>query len=101
LDYFSQVRPLIEALKLATENKDWDEVKTLDEQLRSQIEVWVKGVSTEEEKASLGTLLRKLETIIALVKDGAIKHRAQLQEELSRLNKEQKAVASYKRSGLL
>lgn len=98
LDYFAQIKPLIEDLKTATQAQDWDRVSQLDDNLRQQIKDWVAAPHSERDNEELTTVLKRLQTIIALVQQGAQKHLDELQQELSRFSKDQKAAAVYRDS---
>lgn len=101
LDYFAQLKPLIEDLKAATQTQDWDRVARLDDRLRQQIKDWVAAPHSERDNEELSAALQRLQKIIALVQQGAQKHRDELQQELSRFSKDQKAAAVYRDSDRL
>lgn len=92
-----ELMSILRAFKDATEAKDWDKIKSLDEDFRNGVEAAVTAM-TDADSEQLAAFLKKAQAVYRLVQSGADKNKAEIREALMRLSKEQKAVASYENS---
>lgn len=88
----------LKGFRAATESNDWERVRELDLSFREQVELSIQAMQSEADREFLTRFLQTAQSVYELVKTGAEKNKAEIAEELTRLSKDQKAVASYQRS---
>ena len=96
--HIDKLMQILKGFRTATENKEWETVGNLDQQFREQVELAVSNTVSEEDRKILRQFLQRAQSVYELVKAGAEKNKAEIAQELTRLSKEQKAVASYQKS---
>ena len=95
MDYFSEFKPLLESLKSSVESKDWDQCMLIDEQLRNKVELFASDIKDEPQTKQFELTLKRLQKIVALIQVDAEKHHREIEQELSKLSRDQKVAKSY------
>lgn len=101
MDLMENMSGLAQRFKVATEQQDWQALAELDEEVRAQVKGLQNQTLTTADVIQVKRLLERIQLIYRLTISGAEQHRDQIARELSKLSRDQKAVASYQNSGQL
>jgi len=85
----------IKALKLACDEQNWDQLKSIDEQIVVAVKVAIEGAQSEKEKQQLMSYLKSIHRIYQLVIDDAVKYRNEISSELRKLTQDNRAANVY------
>ena len=82
-------------IKQASDQKDWEGLKELDQIINADIRSAIQTASSEQEKIELAHYLKSIQKIYKLVVDQSTNYRDEVSKELKKLNQDKKAAKLY------
>ena len=90
-----ELSDLMQSLQQACESKNWEQLKLLDQKIKSNLQSSISTANNEQEKIKLMSDLKSIQKIYELVIDGSTKHQLEISTELKKLTRDQRAANSY------
>ena len=86
---------LIKDLQQACTSKNWEQLKLLDQTIKSYLQRSVELAQTEQQKLGLASDLKSIQDVYQLVIDESGKHQLGISVELKKITSDQRAAKSY------
>lgn len=96
-DIKSQITAVLQSLQHACATQDFDQMRTLDDQLRSALQALT---TSEQPKQVKVDLLREVGSIYQTLSLDTTRARAEIADELMRMKREHKVATAYLNSSL-
>ena len=89
------ISDLIQQLQRACESNDWEQLKELDQNIRSAVDSLLSAESASKDKEDVISILKKIQRIYQMVIEDSVKNQTEISKELRKLTKDQQASSSY------
>ena len=100
VDENQNILAVVGQLKNAIENEKWDEAKTIDKNIKTNIERAILNAENDIEKNELIGLLTKIQSLYKLLIANTEESRATFSAELKRITGDRKVANFYLKSSL-